>query len=169
MRKAFKTLTLCTVLSAQLAYAEDRFVLESADFAEGQPLALKHHLNGFGCEGDNISPALSWSGAPSETKSFAVTLYDPDASSGSGWWHWSVYNIPADVTSLDTNAGSGAGLPASSSQGMTDFGTFGFAGACPPPGEMHRYQFHVHAISVEKIDIPENATPAMVEIGRAHV
>ena len=109
-----------------------------------------------------MSPALQWSGVPSETKSFVVTLYDPDATSGSGWWHWSVYNIPASVTSLPRNAGTGEGMPKEAVQGMTDFGSYGFAGACPPPNQVHRYEFRVHAMSVEQLDVPENATPAMI-------
>jgi Raf kinase inhibitor-like YbhB/YbcL family protein len=150
------------VLASTPAPSAEPFRLTSNDVSEGQPLGLIHHLNGFGCTGGNFSPALQWSGVPGGTKSFVITLYDPDATSGSGWWHWSVYNIPVSVTSLPRNAGAGEGIPKGAVQGMTDFGGYGFAGACPPSGQVHRYEFRVHALSVEQLELPENATPAMV-------
>jgi hypothetical protein len=121
--------------------------------------------NGFGCNGKNVSPALKWSGAPSGTKSFAVTVYDPDAPTGSGWWHWVVYNIPATVSSLPGHAGDADGkqLPGGAVQGRTDFGTSGFGGACPPAGDKpHRYIFTVYALKSEKVDVPAGSTAAMV-------
>jgi hypothetical protein len=122
-------------------------------------------FNGFGCSGKNISPAIKWSGSPAGTKSFAVTLYDPDAPTGSGWWHWLVYDIPASVAGLSEHAGDADGhlLPAGALQGRTDFGTAGFGGACPPTGDKpHRYIFTVYALKVEKIDVPASASAAMV-------
>jgi Raf kinase inhibitor-like YbhB/YbcL family protein len=121
--------------------------------------------NSFGCKGKNISPALSWSGAPEGTKSFAVTLYDPDAPTGSGWWHWVLYDVPASVSSLPEHAGDvdGRQLPPGAVQGRTDFGTPGFGGACPPAGDKpHRYIFTVYALKVAKIDVPGSSTAAMV-------
>src|SRR5262245_38717869 len=91
-------------------------------------------FNGFGCSGKNDSPALDWSGAPKDTKSFALTVYDPDAPTGSGWWHWVVFNIPASITHLDAGASAGA-LPAGAVQSQTDFGKPGYGGPCPPAGD----------------------------------
>jgi len=122
-------------------------------------------FNGFGCSGGNTSPAMNWRGAPSGTRSFAVTLYDPDAPTGSGWWHWLVYDIPASATGLPEHAGDADGhlLPAGAVQGRTDFGTPGFGGACPPAGaKPHRYVFTVYALKIEKIDAPAGASAAMI-------
>ncbi|MGR4870561.1 YbhB/YbcL family Raf kinase inhibitor-like protein [Variovorax sp. LARHSF232] len=141
------------------------FKLESPSIKPGATLTDAQVFNGFGCSGKNISPALKWSGAPKDTKSFALTVYDPDAPTGSGWWHWVVYNIPASAIELPEGAGTaeGKGLPAGSQQGRTDFGTPGFGGACPPPGDKpHRYIFTVYALKADKLDIPPGGTAALV-------
>lgn len=119
--------------------------------------------------GADISPHIAWSGAPEGTKSYAVTIFDPDAPTGSGFWHWNVVNIPADVTELAEGAGSadGANLPAGSFQLKHDGGAPGFTGAAPPAGHgAHRYFITVHALGVEKLDIPEDATPAFFGFNR---
>jgi Raf kinase inhibitor-like YbhB/YbcL family protein len=139
------------------------FTLKSDDLS-GQ-LTENQVFSGFGCTGKNISPSLKWSNAPQGTKSFAFTVYDPDAPTGSGWWHWVVFNIPADVHELKADAGNlQKGLaPNGSIQSRTDFGSPGFGGACPPEGdEPHRYVFTVYALDVAKLDLDDKAAPAMV-------
>lgn len=142
------------------------FTLRSPTIKPGSTLTDAQVFKGFGCEGKNVSPALTWSGAPSGTKSYAITVYDPDAPTGSGWWHWVVYNIPAATTELAEGAGAAGGkgaLPAGAVQGRTDFGSAGFGGACPPPGDKpHRYVFTVHALKADKIDVPADASAALV-------
>jgi Raf kinase inhibitor-like YbhB/YbcL family protein len=153
---------LFAVFALPLSGKPSSFRLWSPDI-KGPTLGMKQVFNGMGCTGQNISPALHWSGAPSDTKSFAVTVYDPDAPTGSGWWHWTVYNIPAVVMSLPTGAGSGTGLPVGAVQGTTDFGKPGFGGACPPKGDKpHRYYFTVYALNVPSIDVPATASAANV-------
>ncbi len=152
---------LCVLWMAGSAWAED-FNVASRNMAEGQPLAEAQVLNGFGCTGGNLSPELHWSGAPSGAKSFALTAYDPDAPTGSGWWHWVVFNIPATVTALPAGAGNETGLPAGAVQSRTDFGAPGYGGACPPPGAPHRYIFTVHALDVERLDLAPDSSAALV-------
>jgi len=146
------------------AAADGVFRLKSPVIAPNSTLSNDQVYSGFGCSGRNISPALSWKGAPHDTRSFALTVYDPDAPTGSGWWHWVVYNIPADVSELPAGAGNpGGNLPAGALQGHTDFGTAGFGGPCPPTGDKpHRYIFTVYALKVEKISVPDEASAAMV-------
>ncbi|WP_395495363.1 kinase inhibitor [Acetobacter sp. KSO5] len=139
------------------------FVLTSPAFTDGATLPQAQVYNGMGQRGQNLSPALEWKNAPEGTKSFVVTTYDPDAPTGSGWWHWVVTNIPASVTALPEGAGSGkGGLPEGAVQVRTDFGAPGYGGAAPPPGPAHRYIFSVYALDVPKLDIAPDASPAMV-------
>ncbi len=160
-----KTHVLFSVLLslAGTALADD-FKLSSKDIAEGQTLSAEQVFKGFGCEGGNVSPSLTWQGAPAGTKSFAITAYDPDAPTGSGWWHWTLVNIPATVTELPKGAGSKGGkLPKGTVQGLTDFGTNGFGGACPPVGDKpHHYQFTVWALKADRLPIDKHASGAMV-------
>ena len=153
-------LTLSTMAGAQ-----GRFRLTSPDVHQGQRIATAQVFKGMGCTGSNVSPALSWSGAPAGTKSYALTVYDPDAPTGSGWWHWVVYNIPGNVTSLPSGAGDASKnlLPSGATQGNTDFGTPGYGGPCPPAGDKpHHYIFTIYALNTDKLDIPANATAAYV-------
>jgi Raf kinase inhibitor-like YbhB/YbcL family protein len=156
------TMALTLALNPSVAQAAE-FALTSPNLASGK-LSEQQVFNSFGCSGQNISPALRWSGAPAGTKSFAITAYDPDAPTGSGWWHWVVYNLPANITALPEGAGAEGSklLPKGAAMGPTDFGTKAYGGACPPPGKPHRYIFTVHALKVEKIDVPANATAAFI-------
>jgi Raf kinase inhibitor-like YbhB/YbcL family protein len=149
--------------AVNLAQAAD-FHLSSSEIKAGALMDKKFEFNGFGCSGENKSPALQWQGAPQDAKSFAVTVYDPDAPTGSGWWHWSVINIPASVTELKADAGAvgGANLPAGATQVRIDYGVAAWGGACPPAGDKaHRYIFTVHALKVAKLEIPADATAAL--------
>ena len=141
------------------------FVLTSPTIGSGSFLTEKQVYNGFGCSGQNQSPALKWSGIPKGTKSFAVTVYDPDAPTGSGWWHWIIYNIPWNITGLQEGAGrpDGGLLPAGALQGPNDYGTHAFGGACPPKGDKpHRYIFTVYALKIEKIEVSPDASAALI-------
>lgn len=158
----FKTIALASLMltAAAGAKAQD-FTLSSTSIAEGAQLAPAHVFKGFGCEGGNQSPQLAWSGAPEGTKSFAITAYDPDAPTGSGWWHWNVVNIPPSVTTLALDASGKGEMPAGALEITNDYGAAGFGGACPPPGEAHRYIFTVHALDTERLDLPERASNAL--------
>ncbi|WP_349437889.1 YbhB/YbcL family Raf kinase inhibitor-like protein [Pararhizobium sp. A13] len=146
---------------AGAAFAAD-FTVTSSDFASGK-VEQAQFWNAMGCTGGNISPEISWSNAPEGTKSFVVTLYDKDAPTGSGWWHWVVVNIPASATSLPAGAGSDAGkLPEGAIMTPTDTGAAGYGGACPPDGTEHDYTITVKALGVDKLPVPDDATPALV-------
>jgi Raf kinase inhibitor-like YbhB/YbcL family protein len=159
-------LTAAVLLPLPLAAAgtEGQFTLTSSELTAGGKIAAAQVFNGFGCQGGNLSPALSWSGAPAGTKSFALMVHDPDAPTGSGWWHWVVYDLPATQTSLPAGAGDPQKhlLPAGAQQGRTDFGTAGYGGPCPPPGKPHHYYFRLYALKVGKLDVPADATAAYI-------
>lgn len=141
------------------------FTLGSPTIPADLKLGPEQEFDGFGCKGGNRSPALAWSGAPAGTKSFALSVHDPDAPTGSGWWHWVVYDIPPQTTSLPAGAGDvkRPQLPKGAKQGRTDYGTRGFGGACPPPGHgVHHYHFRLHALKVEKLEVPTDATAALI-------
>jgi Raf kinase inhibitor-like YbhB/YbcL family protein len=140
------------------------FTLASPDIRTDAPIDAKFEFDGFGCSGENKSPALKWSGAPKDTKSFAVTVYDPDAPTGSGWWHWFVVNIPREVNELKANAGAegGANLPKGAMQVRNDYGSAAWGGVCPPEGDPpHRYVFTVFALKTDKLELPPGASPAL--------
>ena len=141
------------------------FTVTSTDFSEGQTLPNPQVSKIFGAGGEDVSPQLSWSGFPTETKSFAVTCFDPDAPTASGFWHWAVADIPASVTSLPAGAGSpGAdSFPQGAVTLTNDAALKQYIGAGPPPGHgPHRYMFVVHALDVASLELPEAATPAFL-------
>ena len=141
-----------------------KFTLVSPDIGKDNPISLDQVFNGFGCKGKNLSPALFWSDPPAGTQSFAIMVHDPDAPTGSGFWHWVVYNIPAAEVSIPAEAGDvkKKGMPVGSVQGRNDYGTFGYGGPCPPPGKPHHYHFRLYALKVAKLDVPPNATAAFI-------
>ena len=139
------------------------FELTSASITDGQPLATAQVSGIMGAGGEDGSPQLSWSGFPEETRSFAVTVYDPDAPTLSGFWHWAVANLPADVTELPDGAGDGSELPGGALTLRNDAGQARYIGAAPPAGHgPHRYYVTVHAVDVDKLDLPAEATPAFL-------
>jgi Raf kinase inhibitor-like YbhB/YbcL family protein len=141
------------------------FSLESAEVKPGAAITDAQVYKGFGCTGGNVSPSLAWKNAPAGTQSFAITVYDPDAPTGSGWWHWVVFNLPADTKSLPAGAGDPAAnkMPAGAVQSRTDFGAPGYGGPCPPQGDKpHRYVFTVYALKTARLDADANAPGAMI-------
>jgi Raf kinase inhibitor-like YbhB/YbcL family protein len=144
------------------------FAVTSNSFKDGDYLGGEHILSadyGFGCSGGNKSPHFAWSGAPAGTRSFAVTCFDPDAPTGSGFWHWLVVNIPANVTELPLDAGNAKSprLPAGALQTRTDFGAPGYGGPCPPAGDHpHRYLFTVFAVGKDKLEVAAETSAAVV-------
>ena len=162
MRKLVLSLSL--LFSCPLAFAGE-FTLESTDIKQNGSIKLEQVLNSFGCIGNNISPALSWKNPPKNTKSLALLVHDPDArTGGSGWWHWVVINIPATTTALPSGAGKsdGTAMVPGASQVANDLGSAGWGGPCPPAGDKaHRYNFTLHALSIEKLDLPATATSAL--------
>jgi Raf kinase inhibitor-like YbhB/YbcL family protein len=166
MKNFSKTFALVAAsLLVHLSADAADFKLSSPTIKPDSTLPIEQVFNDFGCTGKNISPALSWSNAPAGTKSFALTVYDPDAPTGSGWWHWVVYNLPANTNGLAAGVGTASGelLPKGTMQGRTDFGAPGFGGACPPAGDKpHHYIFTLHALKVDKLDLPADATAALI-------
>lgn len=156
---------LIFVCAFWFSQAQAEFSLTSPDIKPGATINDEQVFNGFGCAGKNISPEIKWSDAPAGTKSFAVTVYDRDAPTGSGWWHWVIFNISADVSGLAKNAGDPkSGLaPAGSIQSRTDFGKPGYGGPCPPAGDKpHRYEFSVYALKTATLPLDADASGAMV-------
>ena len=137
------------------------FTLKSNEI--GGQATNRQFFSGLGCHGDNISPELSWENTPAGTQAFAVTMYDKDAPTGSGFWHWVIFNIPASVTELPSGAGdiSKNLTPEGAIQSTTDFGKQGYGGPCPPPGAPHEYLITVYALKA-KLSLDQSATPAFV-------
>lgn len=154
-----KKILLAALMTSSLM--ADNFTLMSDDL-QGQ-LSKAQEFNSFGCSGENKSPQLLWKDAPKGTKSFAITVYDKDAPTGSGWWHWLVINIPSSTNSISTNASAKGKLPKGAIETMTDYGSASFGGACPPKGDKaHMYMFTIYALDVEKLDVNEKSDSALV-------
>jgi Raf kinase inhibitor-like YbhB/YbcL family protein len=168
--KGFKWFEVCALALVfawfgSQAAAAGEFTLSSPQMQAGSQMAMEQVFNGFGCTGKNVSPELHWSGVPAGTKSLALTVYDPDAPTGSGWWHWLIFNMDPKTTSLPANAGdvSAKLAPAGSVQSRTDFGRTGYGGPCPPAGDKpHRYIFTLFALDVAQLPLDETAPAAMV-------
>ncbi len=140
------------------------FELASPSIRAGGTIPAAQVFKGFGCTGGNHSPALSWRGAPAGTRSYALTVYDPDAPTGSGWWHWVVVNIPATIHALPAGAGNPPrhALPAGAREIRNDYGSRAYGGPCPPVGDRpHHYIFTVYALKVSKLNLPADASPAL--------
>jgi Raf kinase inhibitor-like YbhB/YbcL family protein len=159
-----RALILGAILAMAATPALAEFTLSSLEVKSGSPMALAQVL-GL-CNGQNISPALTWSGQPAGTQSFALTMVDTDARNGKGWWHWSVFNIPASVDGLAAGAGSegSKNLPVGAIQGRTDFGFSHYGGPCPPVGDhAHHYEIRVYALKVPSLPLDETASGAQLE------
>lgn len=164
MRTILFTLGAFAVLSSPAHAGE--FTLASASFAAGATLANTHVYDKYGCRGRNASPELHWSGAPSGAKSFALTVFDPDAPAAGGWWHWLVFDIDASATSLPAGAGDAAsgGAPHGAVSATNSFGEIGYGGPCPPPGDApHRYVFTIYALKSAHLGLASGAAPASVK------
>ncbi len=157
---------LIAAVALALAAASARaFSLTSPDIKPDAKIGDEQVFDSFGCTGKNVSPALNWTDPPTGTKGYALMVYDPDAPTGSGFWHWVMFDIPADVTGLTKGAGDPKSgyAPKGPIQGHNDFGFAGYGGPCPPPGaEPHHYHFMLFALDTQKLDADENATAAVV-------
>jgi Raf kinase inhibitor-like YbhB/YbcL family protein len=168
MRVPTCVLAIVMLGAAAISSAAERssFALSSPDVAAGGQIPEQFVLNDYGCTGGNVSPALKWRGAPAGTKSFVITLFDPDEhNTPSGWWHWVVYDIPATSTELSRDAGAehGQALPAGALQGRSDLGNPAYHGPCPDKGDRpHRYTFTIYALKVDKLPVAAGASGAMV-------
>lgn len=142
-----------------------KFLAYSPDIYDGKEIRNKQVLNKFGCNGKNISPKIIWKNAPVNTKSFAITMYTKDVNSGSGWWHWIVYNIPNTVNVIQSNASQNKSLlPKGAIQGINDYGEKNYGGVCVPNNNKYNYIITIYALDVDKINLPKNSTPAMVAL-----
>jgi Raf kinase inhibitor-like YbhB/YbcL family protein len=164
--KPIYAVVTAVALSVAAFAQNNKFVLQSPEIPNRSTINLEHIFGGFGCTGKNISPSLTWSGAPTGTKSFALILHDPDAQTGvGGFTHWIVYNIPATTNKLEKSAGveKSTSLPSGTVQAPTSFGSASYGGPCPPAGEKpHRYVFTLYALGTEKLEFPSGASQAFV-------
>ncbi|MCE3255711.1 MAG: YbcL [Rickettsiaceae bacterium] len=162
--KKLTFLAIIYVLSTNFANAA--MSISSPDFKQGEMIAEKNVFNGFGCSGQNIWPQVQIINVPKDTKSLALTIHDPDAPTGSGWWHWIVYDMPSrtrNIFSSDKKISREATFGREAVFGRNDFGTFDYGGPCPPVGHgKHRYILTVYALKVDRLELPENPTAALI-------
>ena len=172
---AAAALAMVTLVSAADRFAQSEtgqedaasgshFLLTSADLPEPEHGMIHHRQVNDRCGGGNVSPALEWRNPPAGTRSFALLMHDPDAPGAQGFWHWVVYDIPPTATALPAGAGDVRKrlMPAGTMQGLSDFGTPGYGGPCPPPGSPHRYVFRLYALPVEKLNVPPGASGTII-------
>ncbi|MGK0364741.1 MAG: Raf kinase inhibitor-like YbhB/YbcL family protein [Saprospiraceae bacterium] len=160
--KKYQLSLLFAIIFSLTSFAQT-FTLSSADM--GGQATKTQEFAGFGCEGENVSPQLSWANAPEGTKSFAITMYDPDAPTGAGFWHWVVFDIPADINELVTGAGNIElkKTPKGAIQSVTSYGAQGFGGPCPPVGHgIHTYIITVHALKTASLGLNAETNPELV-------
>ena len=163
MTRIFLSIAVAALMTIAANGGADMFALTSPTLIDGKVVPEQHVYNGMGYHGKNLSPELSWTGAPAGTRSFALTVFDPDAPRVGGWWHWLVFDIPSSVTHLPEGAGSGHGMPQDVIQSITDFGPPGYGGPAPPPGKTHRYIFTIYALKTVKLGLSSETAPTAVE------
>ncbi len=162
MKKSSRLVSLCLAFIAAGSAKAGDFKIENVELA-GDSFAHAQVSGSFGCDGQNVSPAIRWSGAPPATQSYLLTLFDRDAPTGSGFWHWVVADIPASVHAMPSGAGDDATrLPAGARPMKNDTGEARYLGPCPPRGETHRYVLTLHALKVAKLPVDGHATPAVI-------
>ncbi len=158
-----KSIIILSFICFSFANAPASFTLRSNEL--GGQATMRQVFKGFGCDGENISPDLFWENAPAGTKSFAITIYDESAPTGSGWWHWLLFDIPSSISKIPSNAGNPTVnlAPNGSIQSRTDYGSHGYGGPCPPPGNgLHKYTVTVYALKTEKLGLDKDANAAIV-------
>jgi Raf kinase inhibitor-like YbhB/YbcL family protein len=161
--KKINVVLLCLLFTTSMLFAQKTFTLYSKDL--GGQATKTEEFGGFGCSGKNQSPQLSWANAPEGTKSFAITMYDPDAPTGSGWWHWVVFDIPKNSTELVANAGNLTLnlAPKGAIQSVTNYGVAGYGGPCPPENHgLHQYIITVYALKTDTLGLDSNTNPGTV-------
>ncbi len=161
----------CSVSNAQVSSGID-FRFSSSDITPKSIIVDEFVYKGFGCEGKNLSPQISWQAVPAKTKSLALTIFDADAPTGSGWWHWLIFNIPTKYNELKQGFSSNSfNLVDGINQSRNDYSEYGYGGPCPPKGDKkHRYIFTLYALDIEKIDVKQDASPALVSfLIRQHI
>jgi Raf kinase inhibitor-like YbhB/YbcL family protein len=160
MMRFVQILTLLFLL-APLTEAQEAFELTS-NLKPNQAIPPDYYANVFGCTAKNLSPELEWKNPPPGTKSFAVTFFDQSAPTGSGFWHYVLFDIPADVRKINLGNLSTGKIPSGAVESITDAGQPGYFGPCPPVGRKHTYIYTVYALKIEKLGVPRTSTPAYV-------